>query len=344
MAKQKVLFKFGTAAQYAELESKQDNALYFLLDTNELYRGSIPFGQPHVYTGTRNTGATDAETINALIGENTVVHGDLVVIKNSDDSSDAFLYSKDEDEWLHIGSTVTDSLVTRVTALESAVVDLETALQGENDQGGLIDKVADLETALANISGAFHFRGSVENLDLVENPAEGDVYQVGDAEFAWNGNAWIELGSTFDLSNYVTNDTLNTTVTQINNQIADLEALLGAPASTEEDPVTGELVTVPATGIYADLAEHADQIIPLFNGVIAGLVPPDVADLSAQVKATHFLNALGNWVTVSSTGGQTTYTDPEGHVYTTVEEYVTYMIQNHIEALEYVWESIDDQE
>jgi len=53
MPNQKVLFKFGSAAEYAALEAKQNNALYFLLDTNELYRGETPFGQAHVYIGTR---------------------------------------------------------------------------------------------------------------------------------------------------------------------------------------------------------------------------------------------------------------------------------------------------
>ena len=44
MAKQKVIFKFGTRAEYNALVTKQANALYFLLDTHELYRGEVPFG------------------------------------------------------------------------------------------------------------------------------------------------------------------------------------------------------------------------------------------------------------------------------------------------------------
>jgi len=42
-----------------------------------------------------------------------------------------------------------------------------------------------------------------------------------------------------------------------------------------------------------------------------------------------FLNATGSWVTVSSSGGQSVYTDPEGHTYNNVEDYVTYMINNY---------------
>lgn len=60
------------------------------------------------------------------------------------------------------------------------------------------------------ISGVFHFKGSAtkngDNLydskGLITNPELGDVYTVGDAEYAWTGTEWIELGITTDLSNY----------------------------------------------------------------------------------------------------------------------------------------------
>ena len=60
------------------------------------------------------------------------------------------------------------------------------------------------------ISGVFHFKGAAtkngDNLydskGLITNPELGDVYTVGDAEYAWTGTGWIELGITTDLSNY----------------------------------------------------------------------------------------------------------------------------------------------
>lgn len=49
----KVLFKFGSRAQYDALSVNeiQDNALYFLLDTNELYRGAVPICKAHYFEG-----------------------------------------------------------------------------------------------------------------------------------------------------------------------------------------------------------------------------------------------------------------------------------------------------
>lgn len=72
--------------------------------------------------------------------------------------------------------------------------------------------VAGLE---ASVSGVFHFQGTVANyaeLSRIANAKEGDVYQVmdGEAEYAYNGTEWVELGTTVDLSNYVTHSHLNT--------------------------------------------------------------------------------------------------------------------------------------
>jgi len=216
MPNPKVLFKFGTAAQYAALDNKLDNALYFLLDTNELYRGTIPFGQAHVYTGTRPVDASDTDAITAIINDAPIVQGDIVVIRNNDNTSNAFVYSEEEDDWLKIGDSNVDTIATRLTTLEGTVANLDAILNGVagdpetgiEAQDGLIDRVSDLETELASLSaaaaGAFHFKGTTEDLDSIVNPAEGDVYQVGTSEYAWNGEDWIELGTPYDLSNYVT--------------------------------------------------------------------------------------------------------------------------------------------
>lgn len=329
----KVLFKFGTAASYAALATKQDNALYFLLDTNELYRGTTPFGQPHIYTGLRQGNATNATTIATLVGEHQPVQGDLTIIRNADNSAEAFIYDASEELWLPIGNTASDSLSQAVTELQSDVADLETLLQSTNDS------IDDLDSRLSDLAavaaGAFHFKGTTDNLESISNPSNGDVYQLGNSEYAWNGTSWVELGSPIDLSAYATTQ-------ELNDAVSDLEALIGHMASETEDSVTGETITKPATGIYADLFEHADQIIPLFNGLVSGLVPVDNSNATSAEKAQKFLNALGNWITVTS-GGQSTYTDPEGNTYNTVEEYVTYMI-NHMDIPEYIWESIDSNE
>ena len=76
---------------------------------------------------------------------------------------------------------------------------------------GLVTKVGSLETRLEavtdSISSVFKYKGakdSYSDLLLIDTPSTGDVWSVGEAEYAWNGTDWIELGVTtsVDLSDY----------------------------------------------------------------------------------------------------------------------------------------------
>jgi len=156
-AKPKVIFKFGTRAEYDALQVKETTALYFLLDTNELYRGTVPFNTPHVYKGLYGDAADLDEAIDDIIGDSPVINGDILIIENSDHSQDSYIWSIEEDAWIHLGNTNTDSLSQRVIQLESEVANLDVVLYGQpsdpNADDGLIDRVTILENIVANQSG-----------------------------------------------------------------------------------------------------------------------------------------------------------------------------------------------
>ena len=66
----------------------------------------------------------------------------------------------------------------------------------------------DLANLEGKVTGVYHFRGSVPNLEAlqaVENPAEGDVYNIEDTGMnaAWTGEVWDEFGTVADLSDYL---------------------------------------------------------------------------------------------------------------------------------------------
>lgn len=89
-----------------------------------------------------------------------------------------------------------------------------TATQGDNTTQ--IATTAFVKTACDAVSqalaAAFKFKGIVANLTELEaivDPANGDVYQVtnpgtgkSNAEYAYNGTSWVELGTEVDLSGY----------------------------------------------------------------------------------------------------------------------------------------------
>lgn len=333
MPKQKVLFKFGTAAQYAALETKLDNALYFLLDTHQLFRGETPIAQSHVYTGGRQLGETDSEAIATVLNTNSPVPGDIAVITDSDGSSKAFIYGISGD-WITLANSVdVSSQITNLNNRVSSLEDLINGVPANIEQGteaviGLNARVIALETSVGSLAGVFHFKGtknSIEELNEIINPNEGDVYQVGLSEYVYNGSSWVELGPNIDLSNYAT-------TTYVDNKI-------GQPSHTILNQETGEEENLPASGIYADLINKADELIPIFNGITAGLVPVAQNNLSTSEKANLFLNANGAWATIASSGGQSTYTAPDGTTFNTAEAYVEYMTSNYSE---FYWDSLDE--
>lgn len=74
------------------------------------------------------------------------------------------------------------------------------------------------------VAGTFHFKGEKSSTEELPVEAEiGDVYQVGEKEYAFNGEDWVELGFNIDLSAYAkTTDVEATyaTKTELNNGLA----------------------------------------------------------------------------------------------------------------------------
>lgn len=219
----KVIFKFGTAAEYFALEQKLNNVLYFLEDTGELYKGETAIAQSHIYKGTKLQNETDINALNRIIQDRTPIEGDVSIIQNNTNNN-IVVFIRDHDEWIQIIN-------------------------------------------------------------------QDDYY---------NKN--------------------------------DIDELIGTPTTSHIDDTTGDLVTVPPTGIYDKLLNDADKILPIFNGATAGLVP--VCD--QQNKTSYFLNGAGQWVTINHAGQ---YVAPDESIHLTLEDYVTYMINNYANM---IWESIDN--
>lgn len=110
-----------------------------------------------------------------------------------------------------------------IAALDTTVQSNTASIQKNvNDIQGVSDNLANnyytKEQIDSSIAGAFHFRGEADSFtdgniiidgSAVQNPKNGDVYQVGDKEYAYNSTTWVELGFNIDLSNYATKTELN---------------------------------------------------------------------------------------------------------------------------------------
>lgn len=212
-------------------------------------------------------------------------------------------------------STTVEDLKDRTTTLEGTVGD---------SSKGLVKEVADVKSDLTEnyydktavdglVSGAFHFRGnaySYRELDgnLVDAEGQpipgktGDVYQVGDKEYAYNGSQWVELGFTLDLSAYATTASVTTAVdtakeeavttarhytdTNINTKLGDLG---NKTVKAYVDDTVEEL----AIGDYAKKTDVATDIATAKSEAIAD------AGTNADTKISTKVGDIGD-VTVKA--------------------------------------------
>lgn len=200
------------------------------------------------------------------------------------------------------------------TALEGGKVTLgwyepnPTTIEGLHSQVGTLQtSVDDLKNTVQGLSSAFQFKGSAASVDELPKTdlRNGDVYQVGDKEYVYNGTDWIELGFNVDLSTYATTE-------YINGQVADLQALINKKI---------ELVKVNGTAL--EIAENDKSVnIPLFGTSTAGLVPQTT---KAVASDKYYLTAIGTWAQpADSRIGELTI---DGQAYDTVENYVAAAVE-----------------
>lgn len=125
----------------------------------------------------------------------------------------------------------------------------------------------DLESLRTSLATVYHYRGSVANLEelqAIENPEVGDVYNITDTGMnaGWTGEVWDYFGSVVDLTDYLTEDEVNAitipTVDAIlyggkSAVVSDVSGLKAMLASDEpevevklnDDLVLDNYVTVP---------------------------------------------------------------------------------------------------
>lgn len=150
-------------------------------------------------------------------------------------------------------TNITNTITPSIEALETAV----GTPAGDSAATGLYKKIDDTKAELQEeinnkVAGAFHFRGDASKFEdgtlyhMVDGSeqaivgAAGDVYQLGDKEYAYDGTEWIELGFTLDLSNYYTKGQTDSAIsTAVNALSAE-----GGAIKTLSDTVTSLQGTV----------------------------------------------------------------------------------------------------
>ena len=153
---------------------------------------------------------------------------------------------------------------TRATNVENT---LSTNLNNE-----ITRAKAEEDSIRAIASSAFHFKGTKDSYDDLPKTGnkQGDVWQVGDKEYAWNGSEWVELGFNIDLSPYAKITYVDTRLaTKVDNNNSGANSLINK-LSIEESLPTGNdyFISQYAGGGTTTTTYHRRKISTLYDYIV----------------------------------------------------------------------------
>ena len=196
---------------------------------------------------------------------------------------------------------------TGAVATAKAYTDEKVGLNGTG-YTNVKDYVDAVKTEINSaIAGAFHFKGTVNYVDLLPSSdvANGDVYQVKyagtsteagvvelNAEFAYDGTKFVELGSVVDLSAYSTTAQMTSAIATAKSEAIDAAA---ADATSKANTAKSEAISEATATAAADATTKADAAKDAAIAVattkarflVSDVQPEDLteADVWAQVIA-----------------------------------------------------------
>ena len=299
-------------------------------DTNQIFSGlpigfsrnnPIPLDKTEVWDNLDNLRDYAQHNPTAYVGQI------LTYVDRLNNTTTTYVISNENGDIKELGAGgSTEELGSRLDAIDGIL----------NGDTGLVTKVGSLETQLEtvtnSISSVFKYKGdkdSYSDLLLIDNPSTGDVWSVGEAEYAWNGTDWIELGVTtsVDLSDYAKKADLETVQSDLNN----LHNLIGQSSTGSDTPLFATVEAlqsridgIASTGGEANLIngisinginivpDETTKIVnlPIFEGNTSGLVPT----VDSSLDSIYFLNNKGEWAIpldsrIGNLGSYTTVTD-----------------------------------
>lgn len=184
-----VLFKIGTRAQFDAIVTKSETTLYWLSDTQELYKGDVLFG----------TGALATQSAAGLLSPEDKKKLDELVsggVSGLSPVDGTIVLTDDENGGKKIGVAIAPDAGNALVAVEGglfvASVDLTDV---QNRLTAVEGSIAQLQE---DIIGGIRYKGAVATkADLPVDAKQGDLYEVTDdsSEWCYNGEKWFEYGS-----------------------------------------------------------------------------------------------------------------------------------------------------
>ena len=186
---QNVLFKIGTRAQFDAIVTKSETTLYWLTDTQELYKGDVLFG----------TGGLATQSVAGLLSPEDKKKLDELVsggVSGLSPVDGTIVLTDDENGGKKIGVAISDQIGNALVAVEGGLFVKPVDMTGvENRLTAVEGSIAKLQD---DIVGGIRYKGAVTTVDdLPANAKQGDLYEVtaDGSEWCYNGEKWFEYGS-----------------------------------------------------------------------------------------------------------------------------------------------------
>lgn len=178
-----VKFYFGTQAKYDALVEKDSLALYFIEDTQRLYKGDALLG----------SGAEVTEKAAGLLSPDDYAQLKTLIAAGPAKNLtpvDGTIFIENDNIGVKVSQTAGNLIAVKsdglFAAVESVTIDQVTGLKDELDS---------IKNAAV---GGIHYKGNVPTKnDLPADAAQGDMYEVVEdgSEWAFNGEKWFEYGT-----------------------------------------------------------------------------------------------------------------------------------------------------
>ena len=186
---QNVLFKIGTRAQFEAIVTKSETTLYWLTDTQELYKGDVLFG----------TGALATQSAKGLLSPEDKKKLDELVsvgISGLSPVDGTIVLTDDENGGKKIGVAISNQVGNALVAVEGGLfVESVNLTDVENRLTAVEGSIIQLQK---DIACGIRYKGAVATKnDLPTDAKQGDLYEVTDdgSEWCYNGEKWFEYGS-----------------------------------------------------------------------------------------------------------------------------------------------------
>lgn len=296
-----VVFKYGTRAQYDALQTKATNALYFLEDTGEIYRGTVPLARGNHYEGIFTAeDVNDNGVIARVLGATPALKDDIFVVKHliAGDKYSYTSYIYTGTNWAAMDGNYNaenvyfDENITITTAVGNISIDSSTG------SGSIPASGKNLKQVFESIWTKENYKPTVTNPAITLSVSSNVKGEVGTSFNAPKATAKISEFGKFEFGSQDSSGSVYAATAQSDVVFSTLKVGAADTAATLTDAKSASIADVSATSTTKEVSYTGE------SGVFTDAVQTQKFSASATHggSARKGVSNLGNLVNTAGTG------------------------------------------